>query len=222
MRPLRPGQLAYSQIEPNIHLSDFLVGNTMRMRAMPSNSFCFEIFAWRKYNYLELNILKLNMLITLSGMGTFVHAPSDFSGRFQFGVVLMFSILAIRSAADSLVPRLDFESVAHRLLNVSIVFSVIIMAESAVFGVLAEALGEDEDGERNIDGLWYLRVVDGGIGALVLVWLLYVYGIAYRCRAVHLALKPVKAQTKVKGTLLAPLAAEENGSIHGKRVKVQI
>ena len=248
MRALRPGQLAYCQIEPSIHLSEFLLGDAMRMRAglpaMRSNTVCFELFVWRRFKYLELNILKLNMLITLVGMGVFVYPPSNFSGRFgfaaaaltqvvsrpqchtdpsamlapcagggtkdtslaycRFGVVLLFSLLAIRSAADSLVPKLDFESVAHRLLNVSIFFSVMIMAESAIFGVLAEALGEDEDGDRTIEGLWYLRVADGGIGALVLVWLLHVYGIAYRCRAMHVALKPEQVQRKAgKGALLA-------------------
>jgi len=208
MRALRPGQLAYCQIEPSIHLSEFLLGDAMRMRAglpaMRSNTVCFELFIWRRFKYLELNILKLNMLITLVGMGVFVYPPSNFSGRFGFGVVLLFSLLAIRSAADSLVPKLDFESVAHRLLNVSIFFSVMIMAESAIFGVLAEALGEDEDGDRTIEGLWYLRVADGGIGALVLVWLLHVYGIAYRCRAMHVALKPEQVQRKAgKGALLA-------------------
>jgi len=215
MRALRPGQLAYCQIEPSIHLSEFLVGDAMCMREMPSNSFCFELFVWRRFKYLELNILKLNLLITLVGMATFIHPPSDFSNRFSFGVVLLFSLLAIRSAADSLVPKLDFESVAHRLLNVSIFFSVMIMAESAIFGVLGEALGEDENGDRTIEGLWYLRVVDGGIGALVLVWLLYVYGIAYRCRARHVALKPVQVQRKVnKGPLLATKSRpKKDGSV---------
>merc|ERR1712159_848925 len=101
-----------------------------------TGSFAACIKLCRKHQYYETNIIQLNAAMLLMGLMVFVFEPSDFGSRSSHLLAVMFGSVGLRFVVDSLLPKLEYDTLAQNQLNASVHVLVAMVMESGLLAYL--------------------------------------------------------------------------------------
>lgn len=170
-------------IVESVALPDFLISPTLTVEVDEGNVVHGNIQIWRKYHYLERNVLQLNCLLQLMGFCTFALPANKLDQRLTFAVGILFAMIGLRFMVDSLIPRLEFSTVTQRNLNSSIYVVFAIVMESTLVSVIHKS-GVGVLADHTAD------LIDGATFLIASGCLLYTYAELLQCRAAHMARRP--------------------------------
>ena len=118
------------------------------------------MFLWRKYHYIQSNVITLNLSLMLMGMAAFALHPDDIGDRLAHATAVLFGCVGLRSIVDSQLPQLDFDTILQTQMNLTIYLLGVIVVESAVLHFFHSRLGAINHA--------VVAFVDGGCSLLLL------------------------------------------------------